>query len=108
MLFRPGPQRISHHFSRGIARAATGIILCLLPLAVAAQDRDSRDRDEYRDMVTRLEPGTVIPVRTNEGIDAERRDYRVYTAIVDQDVRGDNGGLAIPRGSKAELIVRVT
>jgi hypothetical protein len=74
-----------------------------------AQDRDrDRDRengDRYR--MTRLEPGTVIPVRVNETIDVEQRDNRVYYGIVDQDVRGDNGRLAIPRGSRAEMIVRV-
>jgi hypothetical protein len=31
----------------------------------------------------------------------------VYYGIVDQDVRGGNGRIAIPRGSNAELIVRV-
>jgi hypothetical protein len=58
-------------------------------------------------MSTRLEPGTVIPVRVNEAIDIERRDNRVYYGTVDQDVRGDNGRIAVPRGSNAELIVRV-
>src|SRR5437762_14063465 len=67
------------------------IALCLSPLA-AAQDRDrdrgdrDRDRNAYGDRMTRLEPGTVIPVRINDGIDADRRDNRVYTGIVDQDV----------------------
>lgn len=81
--------------------------LAVLP-AVFAQDRDrprdDRDRD---DRITRLEPGTLVAVRTNEGIDADKGDNRVYTGIVDQDVRGDNGRLAIPRGSRVELIVRV-
>ncbi|HWC98289.1 MAG TPA: hypothetical protein VG456_16130 [Candidatus Sulfopaludibacter sp.] len=58
-------------------------------------------------MYTRLDTGTVIPVRTNEAIDVERRDNRVYYGVVDQDVRGDNGRIAIPRGSNAELMVRV-
>ena len=49
----------------------------------------------------------MITVRPTESIDVERNDYRVYTGIVDQDVRGGNGQLAIPRGSTAELIVRV-
>jgi hypothetical protein len=81
--------------------------LCLVPMA-SGQDRDRiRDREQRTDRLTRLERGTVIPVRTNEAIDVERRDNRVYPGIVDQDVRGDNGGLAIPRGSQAELIVRV-
>ena len=78
--------------------------LCIAPSA-SAQDR--RDRDYGGDRVTRLEPGTNIPVRVNESIDVERRDNRVYTGIVDRDVRGADGRLAIPRGSTVELIVRV-
>ncbi|MFI5070329.1 MAG: hypothetical protein ACHP8A_05515 [Terriglobales bacterium] len=46
-------------------------------------------------------------VRTNQGIDSDRRDYQVYTGTVDEDVRGENGRLAIPPGSTVELIVRV-
>jgi hypothetical protein len=81
--------------------------LCFYPVA-SAQDRyGDRDRDRSRDTFTRVEPGTVIPVRTNESIDVERKDYRVYTGIVDRDVRGDNGRLAIPRGATVELMVRV-
>jgi hypothetical protein len=48
----------------------------------------------------------VLAVRTNQSIDSDRRDYQVYTGIVDEDVRGDNGRVAIPRGSTVELIVR--
>ncbi|MBV8733008.1 MAG: hypothetical protein JO336_24635 [Acidobacteriia bacterium] len=84
--------------------------LIFLPLFGSAQDRD-RDRDRYwdndRGIYTRLEPGTMIPVRTNEPIDVERRDNRVYYGTVDREVRGNNGRIAIPRGSNAELIVRV-
>ena len=47
-----------------------------------------------------------ISVRTNEAIDTSNTDYRVYNGTVAQDVRGDNGQLAIPRGSNVELIVR--
>jgi len=49
----------------------------------------------------------MVNVRPTESIDVERKDNRVYYAIVDQDVRGNNGQIAIPRGSKVELIVRV-
>src|SRR5665213_1301954 len=66
-----------------------------------------KERDRGGDRVTRIEPGTNIQVRTNDAIDAERFDNRVYYGVVDQDVRGDNGRVAIPRGSKVELIVRV-
>jgi hypothetical protein len=74
------------------------------------QDRDrfgDRDWDANRRIFTRLEPGTVVPIRTNQAIDVERRSNQVYSGIVDQDVRGDNGRIAIPRGATAELIVRV-
>ena len=91
-------------------KVAGGLLAMALCLSAVAQEpgRD-RDRDWNRDTdrVTRLEPGTVIPVRTNEAIDVDRSDNRVYTGIVDQDVRGDNGRLAIPRGANVELIVRV-
>ena len=75
--------------------------ICMIP-SVSAQDRD---RDQPR--MTRIEPGTNIAVRTGEGIDVDRRDDRVFRGVVDQDVRGENGRLAIPRGSQVDLVVRV-
>jgi hypothetical protein len=84
--------------------------LCLSPIA-SAQNRDrNRDRDRTRDSetFTILERGTVIPVRTDEAIEVERSDNRIYTGVVDRDVRGDDGRLAIPQGSEVELIVRAT
>jgi len=90
--------------SRGFLGAMAVLIgLSVLP-ALSAQDRDS-ERD--RDRVTRIEPGTIIAVRTNDTIDADRRDNQVYRGTVDQDVRGTDGRLAIPRGADVELIVRV-
>jgi len=81
--------------------------------AAFAQDRD-RDRirdsdhwDNEHNRYTQLVPGTVISVRPNESIDVERKDNRVYMGTVDQDVRGSNGRMAIPRGSTVEMIVRV-
>jgi hypothetical protein len=76
-----------------------------------AQDRD-RDRDDRRNdpppVQTIVQPGTVMSVRLNESVDVERSDNRVFSGVVDQDVRGDNGRLALPRGSTVELIVRVS
>jgi hypothetical protein len=96
------------------ARVAGGFfaVALLASTLATAQDRDrdrdrSQDRNAYSDRMTRLEPGTVIPVRTNDAIDADRRDNQVYTGIVAQDVRGNNGRVAIPRGANVELIVRV-
>ncbi len=57
--------------------------------------------------MARIEAGAVLPVRTNERISADRVDGRVFTGVVDQDVAGENGQIAIPRGSNVELIVRV-
>jgi len=107
MLYKPVVQTIFRRLSLGIGGAVLLLSLGLLPSA-SAQDRDRfGNRDQYRDRFTRLEPGTVVAVRTQDWINVERRDNRVYTGIVDQDVRGENGRLAIPRGSTAELIVRV-
>lgn len=78
------------------------LALSFAPSAIS-QDRDG---DRY-ERLTRIEPGTNIAVRNNEAIDVNRSDNRVYYGVVDQDVRGANGRLAIPRGSRVELIVRV-
>jgi hypothetical protein len=56
--------------------------------------------------LTRIEGGTVLPVRTNEFISSNRADGRIFTGAVSEDVFGGNGDLAIPRGSNVELIVR--
>jgi len=103
MVFKP---KIRSSFCTGIKAGIAAILALGLIPALSAQDRD-RYGDRDRGRFTRLEPGTVIPVRTNEGIDVERTDNRVFRGIVDQDVRGDNGRLAIPRGASVELIVRV-
>lgn len=79
-----------------------GLLFGALSFAPSAISQD-RNGDRF----TRIDPGTNITVRTNEPIDVERFDNRVYYGTVDQDVRGDNGRLAIPRGSRVELIVRV-
>ncbi len=76
----------------------------------SAQDRDrdmGRYWDQGRGLYTRLTPGTVIPVRMNQTIDVEHRDNRVYYGTVAQDIVGENGRIAVPRGSNAELMVRV-
>ena len=94
---------------RILSGVTLGTALFVTPM-IQAQNRDrdfDRDRREHDNRITRIQPGTNVTVRTDEAIDVERRDNRVYTGIVDQDVRGDDGRLAIPRGSSVELIVRV-
>jgi hypothetical protein len=89
--------------------AAVGIVFGVFMLGVmsAPASAQYQDRDRDYDRITRIEPGTLLAVRMNETIDVERKDNQVYYGIVDQDVRGENGRLAIPRGSSVELIVRV-
>jgi hypothetical protein len=53
-----------------------------------------------------IEPGTSVQVRTSEAIDEAKMDGRVFRGVVDEDVRDASGRLAIPRGAKAELVVR--
>lgn len=71
-----------------------------------AQDRD-RDWDKDRQRFNRIPLGMSIPVRLTESVDTDRRDNRIYYGVVSEDIRGENGRLAIVRGSTAELIVRV-
>jgi hypothetical protein len=56
--------------------------------------------------VSQIEPGTNIPVRTNETIETHSRDGRIYYGRITDDVRGSDGQVALPRGSDVELIVR--
>jgi hypothetical protein len=129
MVHRPG---VSNAFHKR-ARVAGGLLVFLalsFSSLVGGQDRD-RDRDDRNrdhDRVRTLDPGTVIPVRTNESIDVDKGDNRVYTGIVDQDVRNrddrnqdvrnrddqnrddrnQDGRVVIPRDSKVELTVRTS
>lgn len=93
--------RVTRFATRFLSGAAMVAAICMIP-AVSAQDRD---RDANR--MTRIEAGTNVTVRTSEGIDVDRRDDRVFRGVVDQDVRGENGRVAIPRGAPVELVVRV-
>jgi hypothetical protein len=71
--------------------------LLLAPTAVSAQAW------EY---VNPIPAGTSVQVRTSERIETQSLDGRIYTGTVENDVRDDQGRLAIPRGATAELVVR--
>jgi hypothetical protein len=50
---------------------------------------------------------TEIQVRTNDAIDSRTSDGgRTYSAEIYQDVAGEDGNVVIPRGSRAELVIR--
>jgi hypothetical protein len=50
--------------------------------------------------------GTRILVRTSEMIEVKKSEGRVFAGVVDMAVRDANGKVAIPRGSRVDLIVR--
>jgi hypothetical protein len=79
----------------GLVSSVLALSACLLPRTAAAQN------------IRTLDPGTTIPVRITQAVDVDRQNYRVYSGIVEQDVRTDNGRIAVPRGSTAEIYVRV-
>lgn len=53
-----------------------------------------------------IDPSTSIQVRTTQAVDQSTMDGRVFTGIVDEDVRDTTGRMAIPKGATAELVVR--
>ena len=50
--------------------------------------------------------GTTLSVRTNETIDAHDNNGRIYSGVVSENVLDQQGRVAIPAGSPAELMFR--
>jgi len=50
--------------------------------------------------------GTSIPVRVDQTIDAKNNDGRVYSGTISEDVLDQDGKVAIPQGSTAELMFK--
>ena len=73
-----------------------GAMLWTLTFAGAASSQSART----------IDAGTTITVRTNEQINANNNDGRVYSGVVEQDVVNRGGNVAIPRGSNVELMVK--
>jgi hypothetical protein len=68
------------------------ILLVFLPIAALAQSGYV------------IAAGTEIKVRTDSAIPAKPRADAIYAASVSNDVMNSSGGVAIPRGSRAELV----
>jgi hypothetical protein len=57
--------------------------------------------------VVTVPSGVTIEVRNNEAIDSKTaQNGQLFSAVVTQDVQDDQGGVAVPRGSNASLVVR--
>src|SRR5579872_6759032 len=79
--------------------ATASIIATSQPLQAAGGKEHSRSKIV-------IPSGTTVYLRTNDTIDAKAaRDGDKYSAVVNRDVVGENGDIAIPKGSDAELIV---
>lgn len=53
-----------------------------------------------------ISAGTNISIRTNEVINSQASDGRVFSGSLAENVMGTDGRVALPRGAYAELIVR--
>src|SRR5262245_39970892 len=84
---------------RGLAAGLALFTMIAASSSVGAQNRGYRGRPQ-------IDSGTTVQVRTIDPITSNAPDGRVYEATVESDVLDNNGELAIPRGSVAELIVR--
>jgi len=82
---------------------AAGAVLWALCLAPGAS---AQGNYRFSSNNGTIDAGTAITVRTNETINANDNDGRVFTGVVEQNVVNRNGNIAIPRGSSAELMVR--
>jgi len=83
-----------HRLSQSFA-VLLAILLCL-PVFVTAATQSGGT----------VASGTEVQVRTNEEINADKSDGRVFSGAVAEDVRDTQGRVAIPRGTYVELIVR--
>src|SRR5262245_14159794 len=87
------------------SRAANaGFIYLLIVLCVLCFGATGNAQARYGS--GRIEPGTMIPIRTTEDINTSSSNGGIFHGVVDRDVYGRNGVLVIPRGSEAELAVR--
>jgi hypothetical protein len=69
---------------------------------VSSADRSESVRDTYV-----IPESAEIQVRVNENIDSRTAtEGRTYSAEIYQDVLADSGGVAIPRGAQADLVIR--
>src|SRR5436190_842971 len=96
----------------GLAALVIGTALIaaftLVP-SLSAQRGEDWEWPRHAGRLNRLNAGTYIPVRTTQSINSNRTDGRIYPGVVAEDVWDDYSRLAvpaIPRGSRADLVVR--
>ncbi len=75
--------------------------------AAAAAEPTAAEKEQARKEHARVIPdGTEITIRTGERIDSKRaRDGELFSATVVNEVRDSAGGVAIPSGTTAKLVI---
>ena len=82
------------HAMYGNRRVCTVVLISAFGLSASAQP-------------AKLSAGTEITVQTDEAVDAKSpTENRIYSSVVEADVVDAGGRVLIPRGSRAELILR--
>jgi hypothetical protein len=72
-----------------------------------SDNRDNRGYDQSRMERVVLAAGTEVVVATNERIDARNAvEGRTFSAQIQENIRDNDGSIAIPRGADARLVVR--
>jgi len=88
----------------------TGLVVCLLlmlPVGLLGVTPNAIPGTDPPSTSKLLPAGTEINVRTNVAIDSKNAvEGHRYSAEIADDVRDSQGGVIIPKGSDAELIIR--
>lgn len=88
----------SRHVAFLTASAAAAALVLGAPGALQARGAAQRPQT--------IEAGTRVVVRTTQSIDERTASGRVFFAEVNNDIRDRRNRVAIPRGARAELLVR--
>jgi hypothetical protein len=91
--------------SRACPKTLHSSILAGFAVIAAASLSSPAAAQDFR--FSHVESGTELAVRPNQTIDVNRSDQRIYTGTVENDVWGDDGRIAIPRGSQVQMRVAV-
>jgi hypothetical protein len=100
-LLFTGSEGISYQFP---IKDVTSLVLTGSP---SSSEPTAAEKQEARKEHARVVPeGTEITIRTNEGVDSKRaQDGQLFSATVVNEVRDSAGGLAIPSGTPAKLVI---
>jgi hypothetical protein len=100
-LLFTGSEGISYQFP---IKDVTSLVLTGSP---SSSEPTAAEKQEARKEHARVVPErTEITIRTNEGVDSKRaQDGQLFSATVVNEVRDSAGGLAIPSGTPAKLVI---